>query len=162
MQVHAAAAYEDPLRSLILAKERSEYMASKILARIIWDHSLMQSLPFDYLVPMPAHWGRVAYRGFNPAQVMAKEFAMLSNKPVINALVRSRATKRQPQCESHERVKNVEGAFALAVDPLILKGCSLLLVDDLMTTGATLHAAGSELIQANPKEISALVACRVL
>ena len=154
MQVHAAAAYEDPLRLLFWLKSDQSTWRVKSCTYYMGLFA-MQSLPFDYLVPMPAHWGHVAY-GLNPARGDGQRVRHADNKPVLMHLQEVRATKRQPQCESHERVKNVEGAFALAVDPLILKGCSLLLVDDLMTTGATLHAAGSELIQANPKEISRL------
>ncbi len=162
MRVHAVSAYEEPLKSLILAKGWSDYTASKQLARIMWDYSMVKHIPFDYVVPLPSHWTRIARRGYNQAEVIAQEIATLSGKPLLAALKRVRRTKRQSTCTVTERTKNVKEAFALASGSSCISGGVVLLVDDLMTTGSTLCAAGRELIRANPKELYALVACRVI
>ena len=160
--VHAVAAYEDPLKTLILAKNYADYGASKQLARIMSDYSMAKHIPFDCVVPLPAHWTRTARRGYNQAEVIARELARLSGKPLLLGLTRVRRTKKQAECAVGERTKNVQDAFALTPDGLYATGMAVVLVDDLMTTGATLYAAGKELIRANPKELYALVASRVL
>ncbi len=162
VQVYATSAYQEPVKSLILAKGWSDYTASKLLASIMWDYSCVQNIPFDYIVPVPSYWTRIAYRGYNQAQVIARELSVLTGKPLLLAVARIRKTKKQSQCAPHERVNNVSGAFNLLPNSLHCEGKSILLVDDLMTTGATLYACARQLTRVQPKEISALVACRVL
>ena len=162
LHVYAVSAYEDPLRQLILAKEWSDYTASKQLARLIWDLSFLQSASYDYLVPVPAHWSRTAYRGYNQAVVMATELSRLSGIPVLEALQRVKRTRLQRSCTAVERKKNVSEAFALTSEQGLLEDKKILLIDDLMTTGSTLFACGRELIRERPEEIAALVACRVV
>ena len=140
--VHAVSAYEEPLKSLILAKRWSDYAACKQLAHILWDYSVVKEIPFECIVPVSAHWTRVASRGYNQAQVLAQELARLSGRPMLEALKRVRRTQRQSECAAHERAKNVIDAFTLSAQGSMIQDCRVLLVDDLMTTGATLFAAG--------------------
>lgn len=162
MHVYAASAYEDPVKPLILAKEWSDYTASKQLARFIWDYSILKNARYDFIIPIPAHWTRVAKRGYNQSLVIAKELSLLSGIPVVEALKKVKRTKAQKGSTALERRRNVCDTFVLAVEPSFIEDRRVLLVDDLMTTGATLFACGKELIRAYPKEIAALVACRVI
>lgn len=163
MPVHAVSAYEDPLKVLILAKNYADYTASKQLAQLMWHLSALPQIPFDYLVPIPAHWTRVAQRGYNPAYVLAQEIAQLSGKPVLDCLKKARRTKRQTACRTSERAQNIADSFVLSDQfASIIEGKTIVVVDDLMTTGATLYNAGKELIQARPKAIYGVTACRVV
>lgn len=163
MPVHAVSAYEEPLRSLILAKKWSQYTAALQLAGLMWDYSVLPTIPFEYIIAVPAHWTRTARRGYNQAEVIARELGRLSGKPLLNeALVRTRRTKFQAACATAERSKNVADAFQLCSEPEHIKGRTILIVDDLMTTGATLAHVARELLPAQPQALFGMVACRVL
>ncbi len=161
MQVHAVSAYEDPLKSLILAKGRSDYSAGAKLGSLIWQHSALRNIPFDYLVPVPLHRSRFAYRGFNQCVLIARALEKLSSKPVVECVERTRRTRVQSLFKAVGRHKNVEGAFRL-LSEYTLENKVIVLIDDLMTSGATLSQVGKELIKDRPKEIHAVVACRVI
>lgn len=158
MQVLAVSAYEDPLKRLILAKGWSQYAAAHALGRIVWEHSLVSTVPFDYLVPIPLHTSRYAVRGYNQAQVIANEIGALSGKEVLLALKRIKRTVHQSSVPAPERFKNVEDAFELVTEEI--RGKVVVLIDDLMTTGSTLQAAGQELLKGEPREIVGVVVCR--
>lgn len=161
LTVHAVSSYCDPLKSLILAKGYSDYRASKALGSFMWHKSALQKIPFDLVVPTPLHWTRYAVRGYNQTEVMADEISRLSGKPTMQLLKRVKRTQAQSSLTPVERKLNISHAFRL-VTPDYGKGKIIVLVDDLMTTGATLCDAAQELIKCEPKELYAIVACRVL
>lgn len=162
LKVFAAGAYRQPLKSLVLAKSRGDIVASTQLARLIWQRTNVQHAEFDVIVPIPLHWTRFARRGFNQAEEIAKELSRLSGKPVVNVLVRTKRTVFQSSLPHNKRGDNVKTAFTLA-DGVEKKyrTARILLVDDLMTTGSTLHAAARTLIALKPHTLTAAVACRI-
>jgi ComF family protein len=163
MKVFAISAYQDPIKKLILAKGWSDICASKKLGELAWEMTSMRYMPIDYLVPIPLHWTRFAKRGFNQTEEMAHAIATQSKLRVAHLLKRVKRTQFQSELPAAERGKNVHDAFVLATkDTLLYHGKHLMLVDDLMTTGSTLHAAAKELIKIKPASISAVVACRVI
>ncbi len=93
MKVFAVSAYKPPLKSLILAKGRSDIVASRELGQLIWDRTYIKHAPIDYFVPIPLHWTRFAKRGFNQAEEMAKVLSQQSSKPVEPLLKRLRYIK---------------------------------------------------------------------
>lgn len=163
MQVHAAAAYEDPLKTLIIAKSWSDYTAATKLGELLYSYSAIQHLSFDYIVPVPLHYWRLAYRGFNQVEVMAHILSKLTSKPVLPALERLKHSPFQSFFPKAQRFGNVQGAFTIAAqcEPL-LGGKRILLLDDVMTTGSTLYEAGKTLSSASPENLEALVVCRAL
>lgn len=90
------------------------------------------------LCPIPLHWQRSLARGYNQAEVLAKQIGQRINQPVIAGLVRVRSTAPQARLDDSQRAKNVAGAFALGQKPLPER---LWLVDDVVTTGSTLREA---------------------
>lgn len=162
MKVFAVGAYEEPLKTLVLAKNNGSTFAAKQLGLLMVETIPLQALLCDILVPIPLHWTRYAKRGFNQAEVIAHEVGNCLAKPVLNVLKRVKRTYFQSSVPSHQRVKNVEEAFALNAKSGLLKGKHLVLVDDLMTTGATLRTAAHILDDQGPASISAIVACRVI
>jgi competence protein ComFC len=166
LTVHAVSSYAQPVRGLILAKNSSNYTASKHLAQLMWQHSVLKHLEFDYLVPVPAHWTRTARRGYNQAVVIAQELSRLSSKPIFWGVKRSKKTRFQALLNAYERQLNTQGAFGLTISQQTnereYRDKVFVLVDDLMTTGSTLQALGNTLIQVKPKAVYALVACRVV
>ncbi|HHW09453.1 MAG TPA: ComF family protein [Firmicutes bacterium] len=104
--------------------------------------------PVTAVVPVPLHQERLAERGYNQAQLIAGEVARWLGRPLwSDILLRTRNTKPQSGLDIADRAKNIEGAF-VAVDVKNLSRRSILLVDDVLTTGATLTAAAAALLVA--------------
>lgn len=101
----------------------------------------------DAIVPLPLHAKKQSLRGFNQVAVMAQAMAAGLQLPVLEgALQRTRNTKSQTRMSGREqRSANVQGAFDLGPDGHALKGNNVLLMDDVLTTGATLIAAAEPL-----------------
>ena len=116
----------------------------------------------DAVIPVPLHWRRRWKRGYNQAEVLAREIAgVLHARMFPHLLFRSRATRTQTRLSVGEKARNVSGAFRLRPHARdILTACRkelpagrdlhLLLVDDVFTTGATLHACYRVLRNAFP------------
>ena len=113
----------------------------------------------ELVLPMPLARERLAERGYNQALLLARHLA--PDKTDAALLLRTRHTAAQSELKRAERLRNVQGAFA--VEPLRaheLRRRRVVLVDDVMTTGASLHAAAMALRQAGAAHITALVLAR--
>ena len=113
----------------------------------------------DRVLPMPLARERLAERGYNQALLLARHLA--PRKTDATLLLRTRHTPAQSELTRAERLRNVRGAFA--VDPMRaheLRDQRVVLVDDVMTTGASLHAAATALRQAGVTHVTALVFAR--
>jgi len=163
MQVMAIMEYRDPLKNLILTKSRSDIVTAYDIGHLMWEYTNIRHRAFDYIVPIPLHWTRYAWRGFNQAEEMGKILARKSGKPLVNLIHRTRSTPFQSSLSPLKRSKNVKDVFDLNTrNPALYHGKHLLLVDDLMTTGSTLKEAGKALLKLKPSSITAVVACRVV
>lgn len=108
----------------------------------------------DYLVPLPLYPDRERKRGYNQAMVICNGMSAVMNVPVLSASIsRKKFTETQTKKHRTERWENVEGSFVIN-DPEKLEGKNLLLVDDVITTGATLEACGSMLTNMNGVRLS--------
>ena len=112
----------------------------------------------DVVIPVPLSRWRLLTRRFNQAQILASEVARLSGKPLSAAiLIRHRATRQQVGLTRIERKKNVAGAFRVTAAGIAsVKGKSVLLVDDVITTGATIGAAARALKRAGAARVDVL------
>lgn len=101
----------------------------------------------DYIIPVPLHGLREWQRGFNQASVIAVELGKFLNKPVLcNAMARKRYTFTQTKKDREHRRKGVKGAFKVRDKyKSTIAGKRILLVDDVLTSGATLESCGNEL-----------------
>ncbi len=116
--------------------------------------------PIDSVLPVPLHRKRFFQRGFNQAALLAKECVTGANlRLVCNALHRVRDTASQAGLDKLARKKNVEGAFMASAK---VYGQHLLLVDDVMTTGATAVACSAALIKAGAASVQVLTLARAL
>ena len=152
--------YEDSLRKLIhLFKYGRVETLSKPLGRL-----LAQALPreqsFDVIVPMPLHWRKRWQRGFNQAELLAHEVGRRTHVPVANALRRVRNTASQAGLTSAMRRENVSGSFR-AKKRAALEGLSVLLIDDVMTTGATAASCARALKRGGARQVTLLTLARV-
>ena len=117
----------------------------------------------DVLVPVPLHRRRLFSRRYNQAVLLAAELGRLSGIPVLrDTLVRCKATASLGASSAAERAREVAGAFA--VHPkreALLAGKQVLLIDDVMTSGATANACAAILLEAGATAIDVLIAARV-
>jgi ComF family protein len=113
----------------------------------------------DALVPIPLHRTRLWRRRFNQSSELARAISAAGGPPVLHdVLARRRATRSQVGLSAGERARNLQGAFRVAPDArAAIAGRRLVLVDDVMTTGATIDAAARALRRAGAAEVDALV-----
>ncbi|MDQ6757053.1 MAG: ComF family protein [Bacteroidota bacterium] len=108
----------------------------------------------DALIPLPLFADKEFRRGYNQATILCNGISEVINVPVIkNNVVRKRYTETQTLKHRTERWENVEGSFEIN-DPSQLKGKHLLLIDDVVTTGATLEACGAEILKIENTKLS--------
>ncbi|MEX0672229.1 MAG: ComF family protein [Candidatus Babeliales bacterium] len=160
ISVFSISAYQDPIKSLILAKSWRNRLSAQQLGQLIWQKTYSANSPFDVIVPVPLHWSRYAWRGYNQAEVIAQELSKLSGKPVVQAVKRIKRTPFLSSVAPLQRSQLIKAVFALASKES-LHGKHILLVDDVMTTGSTLKAVAKELLKEKPAAITAVVAARV-
>ena len=158
--VYSFGAYEGALQGMIhLFKYESVRPLARPLGR--W---LIQAFPreqrFDALVPMPLHWIRRLRRGFNQADLLAREVSRQTGIEVARPVKRTRNTEKQATLSRAGRRRNVSGAFRVT-DAACVRGKRLLLIDDVFTTGATLNACARALKRAGAAHVSALTLARV-
>ena len=110
----------------------------------------------DELVPVPLHPSRRRDRGFNQARLLARDLAALRGLPVLaGALIKTRNAPAQAGLRAAERERNVRGAYAVK-RPGEVRGRTLVLVDDVTTTGATIRECAKVLKTAGAKEVRAI------
>lgn len=114
-------------------------------------------LPVDVIVPVPLHMERLAERGYNQAELLARCLGRKARIPLSSAnLVRTRATLPQKGLKLKERMGNMSGAFS-ALIPGDIQGKSVLLVDDIFTTGITANECSKTLLLAGARQVKVLV-----
>ena len=116
----------------------------------------------DILIPLPLHPRKEQLRGYNQAKIICDGIQSIWKKPVAqNALKRAHFRETQTQQNRVNRWQNMEGNFELAA-PELVKNRHILLVDDVITTGATLEAAGSALLNTTGTRLSIAAAAFTL
>jgi ComF family protein len=167
----AAGPYEGRLRDIIHAfKYDGRRTLAQPLATLIREAGRDILDGADIVVPVPLHWWRRRRRGFNQAALLAGHLGL----PVCHALRRGRRTRPQAGLHADERRTNVAGAFRPAwryrwpraravagLAPQPLAGLVAVLVDDVMTTGATGEACARVLREAGVREVRVLTVARV-
>lgn len=117
---------------------------------------------FDRIVPIPQHWRQRLVRNFNPAWIIAYELASRLNIDCdVHLLKRTSRTRPQKRMSAKQRFENQCGTFAVAHPPAV-RGQRILIVDDVLTTGATCSEAAKVLKAAGAKSCTVAVLARVL
>ncbi|MGA2447704.1 MAG: ComF family protein [Polyangiaceae bacterium] len=147
----AAFLYGGPVaRSIVRFKYEKRPDLARPLGDLLWRaiESRVESLRGALVVPVPLHPSRLAERGYNQAALLAQRIAKrLGTRLVVRALERRRDTPRQVALDALARAANVAGAFRVTRPHLVI-GQSILLVDDVRTTGATLNSSIAALCEA--------------
>jgi len=134
--------YKEPLRGLILRyKYHRRLEIAPFLGRLLAERLAMAAWAdrVDVIVPVPLHWGRRMSRGFNQSELLVRELRRAEGRKVgVRRLRRTRATPHQMNLPAAQRRKNVIGAFATGWLGGDFRDKGVLVVDDVMTTGATI------------------------
>jgi ComF family protein len=156
--------YNDFSKRLVLSFKHADriYPAPALAAWMhragaeFWDHA-------DFIAPVPLHRWRLFKRRYNQAALLARELGRIAQKPVlIDVLTRKRATPIQGHLSRKQRQANVKGAFRFnAHYRKPIKGKTIVLIDDVLTTGATVNECARVLLRAGAKEVNVLVLARV-
>lgn len=159
-EVHAAFVYVAPLdRLLPRLKFAGDLAAGRLVSQLMAERFRNVSRP-DALVPIPLHRARLRQRGFDQALELARPLGRSLGVPVLpGALMRHKPTQEQSRLSAIARSRNVKGAFAARERLPLPRHVALL--DDVMTTGATLRAAAIALRRAGVERVDAWVAARV-
>lgn len=139
-----------------------------LLWRILCDHE--PPTRFDYVVPVPLHPRRLRWRGFNQAQLLIRQWpAIAAQENVVvdkewiapSLLKRNRHTTPQTGLNKSQRKANIRNAFHLGKGKDI-SGARVLLVDDVLTTGATANACALTLLKAGAQEVAVITLARAV
>jgi ComF family protein len=162
-RARAVGEYAGALRQIVHAlKYDRRRSVAKPLGRLIADTGSEILAEADCVVPVPLHWRREYQRGFN----QARELARYVGVPVIEPLVRFKATRPQVELAADRRLGNVRDAFRCRrrwfAPREDFTGKNVVLIDDVTTTGATLEVCAVLLKQAGASEVNALTVARVV
>jgi ComF family protein len=162
-RARAAVRFDDVARDLV---HKLKYGDRLDLAAMMgrWMARAGRELIADADALVPLHWRRLWGRRFNQAALLAKAVSEAHGKPVLyGALKRTRATQQQVGLTHAERAANVQGAFAVTDDgKAAIHGRHLILVDDVLTSGATIEACTRALLRAGAGTVDVLVFARVV
>lgn len=152
--------YDGTLRTLIhLYKYDKIHTLAKPLGEFLV-RTLPREARFDVVVPVPLHWRRRWQRGFNQSELLAKIVARRWNIPVVKAARRARATASQAGLTNAKRRANVQGVFKIKKRDAVA-GKRILLIDDVLTTGATASSCARSLKRAGATHVTILTLARV-
>jgi len=140
--------------------QRQTYLAPFLAARMAqaWRQYGAPARP-QQIVPIPLHWSRLWQRGFNQSAMLAEFISKELHLPVCHALKRQRRTSQQAGLSRAARDKNMKNAFK-AICPKQILDQSILLIDDVFTTGNTLQEASNVLLKNGAAEVNVLTIAR--
>lgn len=168
-QIRSAVVYADPVRAMILRYKHGGHVhiarvMAETMARRVWPHFGLIPLDACVLIPVPLHRWRVLKRGFNQSLILAHYIGQTLGVPVMpEGLRRYRHTPPQFGTKA-QRQKNITKAFAMTPQAReAVADKHIILIDDVMTTGATLSACAKILYtQSSPASVRAMTFARVM
>lgn len=162
-EVRTLGLYENDVRQAVLRMKHpeQEHLAIALgrrLAGVVSEHPYVEQP--ELVVPIPMHWWKRLMRGTSAAETLARSLAAASSLPIADDLLRCRRyTKMQSSLTGEERRLNVKGAFA-ASRRYDIAGTRILLVDDVITTGATCDSAAQALLKGGAAAVYAISVAR--
>jgi ComF family protein len=164
-RARAAVRYDDIAKTLVHALKYGDRLDLAPTMGRWMAHAGRQLLAeADALVPVPLHWRRLWARRFNQSALLAEIAAEAGGRTVVHgALTRVKATRQQVGLDKSARAQNVQGAFRVPADgKAAVVGRKLVLVDDVLTSGATVDACARVLLRAGAASVDVLVFARVV
>jgi ComF family protein len=164
-RARAAVRYDDVARALVLSFKYGDRLdLASMMGRWMARAGSELVSEADALLPVPLHWRRLWARRFNQSAVLARTIADICGVPVIDSVLRRvRATPQQVGLSKTERADNVQGAFRVPADRKAeVAGRRLVLIDDVLTSGATVDTCARALLRAGAAHVDVLVFARVV
>src|SRR5262245_15773048 len=164
-RARVAVRFDDVARALVHALKYGDRLdLAPMMGRWMATAGRVLTADADALIPVPLHWRRYWARRFNQSALLAAPIAKASGVPVVlGALKRVKATPQQVGLSQSARALNVQGAFRVSASgKAAVAGRRLILVDDVITTGATLDACARAPLRAGAADVSALAFARVV
>ena len=147
-------------RLIMDLKYGANSMAALPLATYM-NKSLPPNIKYDFMVPVPLSKRRMRQRGYNQAELLAKEISTMNEVEIrIDLIERIRATKPQKNMTHEQRRQNQKDAYKVT-DTKAIKGKTILIVDDVMTSGATVEEIAKMLKKAKAKRVDVLTVATV-
>lgn len=137
-----------------LKYERVTSLADPLASMLYSGYQVLDLPPFDLVIPVPIHWRRLCWRGFNQAELLAQPL-LSTNQP--KALLRIKSTRPQVGLSAADRLTNLSGAFRADQS---VQGKTVLMVDDVYTSGSTARACGAALRAAGATYVGILTFAR--
>lgn len=156
---HAKGALRDLIHRF---KYGRQYYLRRVLAEYLFEameDARLVSVPSDCIVPVPLHPTRLRERGFNQADALAEILAKRLRIPLYRCIERRRYTQTQTRFNRAERIQNLRNTFALRKSSDV-RGRHPLLLDDILTTGSTLHECAKVLRAAGAESVRAITVAR--
>lgn len=152
--------YDDPIKYLIHAmKFRQKLTLARVLGMLLAEECSRDEYRPDVLVPVPLHASRLRERGYNQALELARPISQRLGVPLDGLVERVRATQAQSDLPSAQREGNIRGAFEVR---RTVSGKRVAIVDDVMTTGATVREIAATLMAAGAQDVQVWVVARAL
>jgi ComF family protein len=164
-RARAAVRFDDVARTLVHALKYGDRLdLAPMMGRWMATAGCSLTAEADAIMPVPLHWRRYWARRFNQSALLAEAIAKASQVPlVLGALRRVKATPQQVGLSQSARALNVQGAFRVSPSgKAAVAGRRLILVDDVITTGATVDASARALLRAGAAEVNVLTFARVV
>ncbi|MBT9175531.1 MAG: hypothetical protein DDT22_01211 [candidate division WS2 bacterium] len=160
LKVHSLFQYHGRIRQVLHRFKYDRFReAGLVLGSLMGEYyrDVLQE-KYDLLVPVPLHKDELKERGFNQSEIIARGFiSAFPQNLSLFTLVKIKKTRRQVNLNLTERRENLKNAFST---PYSLKGNTILIIDDVFTTGETFKACKSALLQAGAREVQGVTFCR--
>jgi ComF family protein len=159
----AACTYKGLIQKIFVAiklRKESRYVSvlgDLLIEAIDQNPKLREIIARSEITYVPMHWMKRNIRGFNQSELLAKQIAKNFDKTPVALLKREKFGLRQSSLNKSQRSQNTKGLFHLAVKDISMIGKSVVLIDDIRTTGATLSAARQVLLDAGANSVFNLV-----
>ena len=166
VNVYSIGAYEGAIQKLILSKNYGQAYGAQALAQLLAAEHLDKIMDAQCIMPVPLHWSRKMWRGFNQSEIIARHLSRHSHVPVDTHMHRATKTPQLTRLSITERNAIMQNVFALPGNSLAHKvhyhGAHVVIVDDVYTTGTTVKSMITVLKKMGVRRVTVLVAARVL
>jgi competence protein ComFC len=160
IQCISAAYYSGVMKELILKfKYKNDFRCGTILGEILHEILIRHVMEFDYITYIPSNKSSLKKRGYNQSEYMARYISNKENKRLLRCLSKDNKSKDQIGLDNRDRWINLKESFNVVEDKLI-KDSSILIIDDVITTGATAFYCSKLLLKKGCKKVIVLTAAK--